>query len=61
MFPITSKLEDGDDSQAFLSRREFEEFVDENGWEYPIKIRSYFNTNDGEFFSEILELDKFYK
>ncbi len=30
----------------------------EEGWKYPIKVKALFNTNDGIFFSDTLELNE---
>ena len=52
------KLNDGESCQAYLSRRDLEILMKEEGWDYPIKIRALFNTNDGKFYSDTLELNE---
>lgn len=52
------KLNDGESCQAYLSRRDLEGLMKEEGWNYPIKIRALFNTNDGKFYSDTLELNE---
>lgn len=50
------KLQDGESCQAYLSRKDLEGIMKEEDWNYPIKVRALFNTNDGKFFSDTLEL-----
>jgi len=50
------KLQDGESCQAFLSRKDLKEMMKEEGWKYPIRVRALFNTNDGKFYSDVLEL-----
>ena len=52
------KLNDGESCQAYLSRRDLEGLMKEEGWNYPVKIRALFNTNDGKFYSDTLELNE---
>ena len=55
---LPCKLEDGEDCKAFLSRKDLEKIMSEKGWNYPIKIRALFDTNDGKFVSDTLDLDE---
>jgi len=52
------KLQDGESCPAYLSRKDMEGLMKEEGWKYPIKVRALFNTNDGKFFSDTLELNE---
>ncbi len=56
--PIPCKLEDGDSCQAFLSRTDLKEMMIREGWDYPIEARAIFNTNDGKFYSDVMELQE---
>ena len=53
---LPCKLEDGESCHAYLTRKSFEESMKQEGWKYPIKVRARFGTNDGEFYSELIEL-----
>lgn len=55
---LPCKLEDGESCKGFLSRKDFEGLISEEGWDYPIEARAIFNTNDGKFYSELIELNK---
>ncbi len=52
------KLQDGESCSAYLSRKDLEGIMKEGGWNYPIKVRALFDTNDGKFFSDTLELNE---
>ena len=45
-----------------INPEEFEIFsgkkIEENGWEFPLKIRIFSNTNDGRFNRDDFELEK---
>lgn len=53
---LPCKLEDGESCKAFLSRNDLEEIIKEKGWNYPFEARALFNTNDGRFYSETIEI-----
>ncbi|MHA1249006.1 MAG: ATP-binding protein [Candidatus Helarchaeota archaeon] len=52
------KLDDGESCQAFLSRKDLKEMMIREGWDYPIEARAIFYTNDGKFYSEIIEIQE---
>ncbi|MFX1363309.1 MAG: hypothetical protein ACFFCE_16700 [Promethearchaeota archaeon] len=54
--PLPCKLQDGEDCHAFISREAFEDMMNEHGWNYPLKIRGFFHSNDGVFYSEPFDL-----
>ena len=53
---LPCKLQDGESCYAYLSRIDLEEMMRKEGWNYPIEVRARFNTNDGDFFSDLIEL-----
>jgi len=55
---VPIKLQDGEACKANFSRKDFEEILEENGWDYPIKVRAIFWTNDGNYYSDEIELKK---
>ena len=55
---LPCKIQDGEACNAFLSRHEFERIMNDEGWSYPINVRAYYETNDGKFFSDEIELRK---
>jgi hypothetical protein len=56
--PLPFKLEDGDDFSILVSRSFIEKRFEEEGWDLPVKLKAFFNTNDGRFNSQIMKLDK---
>ncbi len=54
--PLPWKLQDGEDCHAYISREAFKEMMIEHGWNYPLKIRGYYRTNDGMFYSDPIDL-----
>lgn len=56
--PLPSKLEDGESCEAFIERSYFEKMMTDEGWNYPIIVKAYFNTNDGAFYSNEITLYK---
>lgn len=55
---IPCTLEDGESCQAFLSRKDLKKMMIRKGWDYPIEAKAIFNTNDGKFYSNEIELQE---
>jgi hypothetical protein len=55
---LPCKLEDGESCKAYLSRKDLKEIITEKGWNYPFEARALFDTNDGKFYSEAIEIQE---
>lgn len=53
---LPKKLSDGDACQVYYPRKYFDSTIKTLNWEYPLKIKAYFNTHEGIFYSKSVEL-----
>ncbi len=58
---LPKKLLDGEACQALISRKHFEQDMKKNNWKYPLEVKAFFDTNDGRFYSNSIELKDYYK
>lgn len=58
---LPKKLLDGEACQALISRKYFEQEMKNNKWKYPLEVKVFFDTNDGRFYSDSIELKDYYK
>ncbi len=54
--PLPKTLSDGEACQALYPRKYIESNIKDINWEYPLELEAYFNTNDGIFYSNSVEL-----
>lgn len=57
--PLPWKLGDGESCNAYISRSAFKDIMKEQGWNYPLKVRAAFQTNDGKFYSKETIFEEF--
>lgn len=53
---LPCEIKDGQSCGAYISKAGFKETMDENGWKFPLKVKAYFNTNDGVFMSKAITI-----
>ncbi|KKL13953.1 hypothetical protein LCGC14_2520610 [marine sediment metagenome] len=53
---LPKTLSDGEACLSLYPRKYVESNVKDINWEYPIELKAYFNTNDGIFYSNSIEL-----
>jgi len=54
--PLPKTLSDGEACQALYPRKYIESNIKDINREYPLELKAYFNTNDGIFYSNSVEL-----
>ncbi|UYP43932.1 hypothetical protein NEF87_000217 [Candidatus Lokiarchaeum ossiferum] len=53
---LPMKLEDGDLCSAFIEKKEFQNNINAKGYTFPTKVKAYFDTNEGIFYSDLIEI-----
>ena len=56
--PLPKKIGDGENCSAYVGRVEVEKKLKEKGYIFPVEIRAFFRTNDGIFYSNVVDLEE---